>query len=116
MTRLRFQKSDRLRRPADFEATYGARKSARDGRLILHVRANGLAVSRMGLSVSGKFGGSVERNRFKRLCREAFRLNRPELPAGFDIIIRPAKSLDVTLAQAAESLLALAKKLCAPSP
>ncbi len=37
-------------------------------------------ISRLGLTASGRYGSSCERNRFKRLVREAFRLARNELP------------------------------------
>jgi ribonuclease P protein component len=36
--------------------------------------------SRLGITASGKYGSSVERNRFKRLIREAFRTLRHEWP------------------------------------
>lgn len=115
MKRFAFARHEHLKREKDFEAVYQARRSARDGVLILHARPNSLGHSRMGMSVSGKFGNSVRRNRFRRLCREAFRLHKHELPVGFDIIIRPAATLDAGLSEIVQSLLTLAKKLCAPS-
>lgn len=43
--------------------------------------------ARLGLVVSRKVGGAVQRNRVKRLCRECFRAWPDLLPAGVDLVV-----------------------------
>jgi ribonuclease P protein component len=84
-----FPRTARLTRPADFTRVYGRRQSAASGQLVVYALPNGLPDGRvrLGLSVSRRIGSAVVRNRWKRRLREAFRLMRPELPRGIDVII-----------------------------
>jgi len=43
--------------------------------------------NRLGVTVSTKLGGAVQRNRIKRRIKEIYRLNEDKLPTGYDIVI-----------------------------
>ncbi|HEV3022482.1 MAG TPA: ribonuclease P protein component [Pirellulales bacterium] len=101
----------RIRRGADFQRVYRRRLIASDDRLVLYGCENGLDFPRLGLSVSRKVGGAVQRNRWKRLLREAFRLGRHELPAGLDLVVVPRAGVVPELGQLAESLRSLSAHL-----
>ncbi len=104
MTSFALRPHEHLRRPADFKLVYDRRRSASDGWLIVYVRENGLPYLRLGLSVSRKFGGAVQRNRLRRLYREAFRLTRHTMPVGLDLVLIPRKPAEPTLDQLKETL------------
>ncbi len=85
--RFAFPKGDRLWQAAAFRAVYGAGVSRRVGPLVISARPNGLGRLRLGLSVGRAAGGAVVRNRIKRRLREAFRLQRADLPTGYDVVV-----------------------------
>jgi ribonuclease P protein component len=67
--------------------------------------------NRIGIIVSRRLGGAVQRNRCKRLLREAFRLNRHLLIDGVDCVFYPKDSVNIGDCDAARAvLLALAGK------
>ncbi len=100
-----------LRRPSEFRSVYDFRCGASDAWLGLSGMPNGHDFSRVGLSVSKRYGGAVERNRLRRLYREAFRLGRHELPSGIDFVMTPRSPNEPTLAQVQTSLAALAAQI-----
>ena len=114
MNDQRFPRSSRLRSRLDFGRVYRRRRSVSDVRLIVYGLANGSDRSRLGLSVSRKYGNAVARNRFKRLVREAFRLSRRDLPTGLDLIVIPRPGVAAELSTLRESLIRLAARLASP--
>jgi len=78
----------RLSRSADFDRVFRQGRSHAGRELVLYVFPRGESEApRLGLSVSRKVGGAVQRNRVKRLLREAFALESDRLPAGTDAVV-----------------------------
>lgn len=86
----RFRPHERINDPALFRQAFQARKSVSDPGLIVYGLVNGLGYPRLGISASKrKVRHAHDRNRVKRLLREAFRLSKAELPPGLDLIVVP---------------------------
>ncbi len=92
-----FRPREHLRRPIDFRRVYERRRSASDAWLLVYACENGLPYSRLGLSVSRKVGPAVYRNRLRRLYRETYRLTRPLIPAGLDLVLIPRSASEPSL-------------------
>jgi ribonuclease P protein component len=81
-------KKERITKAGEFEHAYKNGVISKSGCLIIRSRPNNLKYSRLGVAVSKKlFPSAVARNRIKRLIREAFRLNKHQLPRGLDLIV-----------------------------
>lgn len=107
-----FAKTDRLRKRREFLYVYEARRSYFFRLFVVYLRENGLGRHRLGLTVSKKVGGSVVRNRVKRVLREAFRRQRGLIPGSFDIVVNAKKgAAEMRTPEAAESFTLLAEKL-----
>ncbi|MFO0863461.1 MAG: ribonuclease P protein component [Gemmataceae bacterium] len=108
---FRFRKHEHLRRPADFQSVYDARVSVSDAWLLVFANSNSLPYSRIGLSVSRKWGSAVVRNRIRRVFREAFRLSRAEMQPGLDIIMIPRSPNPPATPTIRKSLIALVRRV-----
>jgi ribonuclease P protein component len=85
-------KRGRLSRSAEFERVYRQGRSVGNRFLVLYSFPRSSAGEaadgpRLGVSVSRKVGGAVERNRVKRLLREAFATVVDRIPADHDVVV-----------------------------
>ena len=79
----------RLSRSGEFDRVYREGRSHASRYLVLYAfpRPGDRGTPRLGVSVGRKLGGAVERNRVKRLLRDAFWACSEEVSSGHDFVI-----------------------------
>jgi ribonuclease P protein component len=102
----------------DFRAVYQrGRRAAGQWLTAVVFPGRDAATQRLGVSVSKDHGGAVRRNKLKRLLREAFRLERAQLPAGVDLVLIPRQRPDdFPLAELRRELLQLVPRALQARP
>jgi ribonuclease P protein component len=87
----RLRKTERLTRQADIDAVYKTGRRLHAKAFRIHVKPNSLPYSRFTVSVPKRVCIAVLRNRWKRLLRESFRLNKERIGPGLDIVAVPTR-------------------------
>jgi ribonuclease P protein component len=88
--------SGRLSRSEDFTRVYRTGRSVANKYLVLYYfersgsgpgTVGAASGARVGFSVSKRLGGAVDRNRIKRVLREAFRMHGQSLGGNMDLVL-----------------------------
>jgi ribonuclease P protein component len=104
---------ERVRKRREFVAIQGHGKKLHTDSFLVFVRARAgdERPARLGITVSKKIGGAVERNRVKRLVREAFRRHKAFFPHGLDVVfVAKRAAVDVGLQQVTREIDRLCRK------
>lgn len=78
--------SVKLNQNRDFVRLYRRGKSQVHPLLVTYCQKNRQGVRRWGITATKKVGGAVQRNRAKRVIREAYRQLEPQMAPGWDLV------------------------------
>lgn len=84
---FRFMRKERLKGRDEIREVFNKGKCVTCSGAKLFLLRNDLSHNRIAFTFSRKFGNAVERNRARRLGREAYRHLRPRLSGGCDLIL-----------------------------
>ncbi len=76
-----------LKSNSDFRRLYNRGKAVTDPALVVYYSKNRAGICRIGITTSKKIGNAVERNRSRRVIREAFRQVCPLINPCYDIVM-----------------------------
>ena len=78
---------EKLKKNYEFSKVFKSGKRQFGRELSIYFVKNKLAYNRLGFTTVKKYGNAVQRNRERRLLREAYRNLEPQLKHGYDIVI-----------------------------
>jgi ribonuclease P protein component len=87
MGEFSFPRQDRLLHSSDFDRVFKGGRKIQTRNLLVFMMPGPEDGRRLGMTVTRKFGKAVQRNRAKRVIREAFRHNRDLLLAPLDVVV-----------------------------
>jgi ribonuclease P protein component len=100
---------ERLRKRAGFLAAQGRGRKLHTDSFFVFALINHRPLTRIGVTVSKKVGKAVERNRVKRLVREAFRRRKALFPSGLDLVfVAKRNAVDASYERVVQEI----EKLC----
>ena len=70
----------------EFKTAYYHGKTYVHPLLVLYARKNKFKQQRVGITTGKKIGGAVQRNRCRRIIREAYRQCRPHITGNYDFV------------------------------
>jgi ribonuclease P protein component len=114
----RLRPRQRLRTRAEFDRAFRRGVRLAGPLFVLIAVPNGTGVDRLGLAVSRRVGGSVVRNRVRRMLRESFRRKQDAVSGGHDLVIvaqgemagRTQSEVDIALRERLERLRRTARR------
>ena len=94
-----------------FRRIYRKGRSVVSPLLVLYWLPNGTHRNRIGLTVSGKLGGAVQRNRLRRRLREIYRLHEGQFAPGWDmVLVARTRAMDSSYQHLEDAYLSLARR------
>ena len=75
-----------INKNVDFRRVYARGKTIASPVLVSYCLKNRTGVCRIGITTSKKLGGAIERNRCRRIIKEAYRHLEPFCEGGWDIV------------------------------
>ena len=75
-----------LNQNKEFRRAYYRGKTFTTPVVVVYALKNHKGLNRIGLTATKKVGNAVQRNRARRVLREAYRLLEPQLPVGYDYV------------------------------
>ena len=111
---LKFTKSQRLKKSREFRSVQSRGREYKGRLLILCAFTHPQKKEpKLGVVASRYFGNAIQRNRFKRLSREAFRLSQKKFPKGAELVLKPRKyARKASMQEIQQELIELVSNIC----